>query len=169
MNFTFVLSGWEGSAADSRVLRDAVTRPNGLRVPNGCYYLCDDGYTNCNGFLAPYRGVRYHLKEWDEGHQPQNHQEYFNMKHARARKCIERAFGILKVRWGILRSNSYYPTKPKSASYWVVASCTISSENIWMLIRLKLRWMRSLRMGSMWVSLMMDSSIRLSHPNYGQQ
>ncbi|KAL8551372.1 hypothetical protein ACS0TY_000458 [Phlomoides rotata] len=35
MHFIFVLSGWEGSAADSRVLRDAVTRPNGLRVPNG--------------------------------------------------------------------------------------------------------------------------------------
>ncbi|KAK6153500.1 hypothetical protein DH2020_013139 [Rehmannia glutinosa] len=29
MNYSFVLSGWEGSAADSRVLRDAVTRPNG--------------------------------------------------------------------------------------------------------------------------------------------
>ncbi|KAL8500714.1 hypothetical protein ACS0TY_020338 [Phlomoides rotata] len=55
MNFVFVLSGWEGSAADSRILRDALSRPNGLRVPNGCYYLCDGGYTNCNGFLAPYR------------------------------------------------------------------------------------------------------------------
>ncbi|KAL8510538.1 hypothetical protein ACS0TY_017384 [Phlomoides rotata] len=98
MNFTFVLSGWEGSAADSRVLRDAVTRPNGLRAPNGCYYLCDGGYTNCNGFLAPYRGVRYHLREWDEGRQPQNQQEYFNMKHAKARNCIKRAFGILKAR-----------------------------------------------------------------------
>ncbi|KAL8458040.1 hypothetical protein ACS0TY_035787 [Phlomoides rotata] len=98
MNFTFVLSGWEGSSADSRVLRDAVTRPNRLRVPNGCYYLCDGGYTNCNGFLAPYRGVIYHLREWDEGRQPQNHQEYFNMKHAKAQNCIERAFGILKAR-----------------------------------------------------------------------
>lgn len=35
MQFTFVLPGWEGSASDSRVLRDAVTRPNGLRVPTG--------------------------------------------------------------------------------------------------------------------------------------
>ncbi|KAL8513682.1 hypothetical protein ACS0TY_012975 [Phlomoides rotata] len=34
MNFVFVLSSWEGSAADSRILRDAITRPNGLRVPN---------------------------------------------------------------------------------------------------------------------------------------
>lgn len=35
MQFIFVLPGWEGSASDSRVLRDAVTRPNGLRVPTG--------------------------------------------------------------------------------------------------------------------------------------
>ncbi|KAL0342629.1 UNVERIFIED_CONTAM: hypothetical protein Scaly_1925500 [Sesamum calycinum] len=33
--FIFVLSGWEGSAADSRVLRDAIHRPNGLTVPTG--------------------------------------------------------------------------------------------------------------------------------------
>ncbi|KAL0320487.1 UNVERIFIED_CONTAM: hypothetical protein Sradi_5310200 [Sesamum radiatum] len=33
MQFIYVLTGWEGSAADSRVLRDAVTRPHGLRVP----------------------------------------------------------------------------------------------------------------------------------------
>ncbi|KAL8483602.1 hypothetical protein ACS0TY_026330 [Phlomoides rotata] len=86
MNFIFVLSGWEGSAADSRILRDVVTRPNGLRVPNGYYYLCDGGYTNCNSFFAPYRG---------------NHQEYFNLKHV-----IKCSFGILKAMWGILRSNS---------------------------------------------------------------
>jgi hypothetical protein len=35
MRFIYVLPGWEGSAADSRVLRDAVTRPNGFRIPTG--------------------------------------------------------------------------------------------------------------------------------------
>ncbi|KAK6152908.1 hypothetical protein DH2020_012547 [Rehmannia glutinosa] len=67
MQYTFVLSGWEASAADSRVLRDAVTRSNGLRVPTDNYYLCDCGYRNGPGFLAPYRGVRYHLDEWSSG------------------------------------------------------------------------------------------------------
>ncbi|XP_054820822.1 uncharacterized protein LOC129319784 [Prosopis cineraria] len=38
---------WEGSAADGRVLRDAISRRNGLRVPQGYYYLVDAGYTNC--------------------------------------------------------------------------------------------------------------------------
>lgn len=35
MEFIYVLPGWEGSAADSRVLRDAISRPNGLKVPQG--------------------------------------------------------------------------------------------------------------------------------------
>ncbi|KAL0287099.1 UNVERIFIED_CONTAM: hypothetical protein Sradi_7131800 [Sesamum radiatum] len=35
MQFIFVLSGWEGSAANSRVLGDAIHRTNGLRVPTG--------------------------------------------------------------------------------------------------------------------------------------
>ena len=35
MEFTYVLSGWEGSAHDGRVLRDALSRPNGLKVPQG--------------------------------------------------------------------------------------------------------------------------------------
>ena len=30
----------------------------------GKYYLVDAGYANTRDFLAPFRGVRYHLKEW---------------------------------------------------------------------------------------------------------
>lgn len=35
MQFIYVLAGWEGSAADGRILRDALSRPNGLKVPRG--------------------------------------------------------------------------------------------------------------------------------------
>ncbi|KAG6493411.1 hypothetical protein ZIOFF_048394 [Zingiber officinale] len=58
MQFIYVLPGWEGSAHDGRVLRDAISRPTGLKVPQGCYYLVDAGYCNSSGFLAPYRGHR---------------------------------------------------------------------------------------------------------------
>lgn len=76
----------------------------------GNYYLCDNGYANTEGFLTPYRSVRYHLKEWGpENSIPQNAEELFNMRHSKARNVIERAFGIMKMRWGILRSASYYP------------------------------------------------------------
>lgn len=35
MQFIYVLPGWEGSAHDMRVLRNALSRPNGFRVPRG--------------------------------------------------------------------------------------------------------------------------------------
>ncbi|XP_042065703.1 uncharacterized protein LOC121809234 [Salvia splendens] len=74
------------------------------------YYLCDNAYANSNGFLTPYKGVRYHLKEWGPGTTaPQNPKEIFNMRHTKARNVIERAFAVLKMRWGILRSASFYP------------------------------------------------------------
>lgn len=38
LKFTYVLPGWEGSAADSRVLRDAINREHGLKVPRGTVY-----------------------------------------------------------------------------------------------------------------------------------
>ncbi|KAL8548768.1 hypothetical protein ACS0TY_007872 [Phlomoides rotata] len=47
MKFAYVLTGWEGSATNSRVLRDAINRVNSLKVPKGNYYLCDNGYPNC--------------------------------------------------------------------------------------------------------------------------
>ena len=35
LRFTYVLAGWEGTAHDALVLRDALERVNGLRVPQG--------------------------------------------------------------------------------------------------------------------------------------
>jgi hypothetical protein len=77
LNFTFISSGWEGSATDARVLRSALL--GGFHVPEGKYYLVDGGYSNTPSFIAPYRGVRYHLKEFGHGHQrPRNYKELFN-------------------------------------------------------------------------------------------
>ncbi|GAV56959.1 LOW QUALITY PROTEIN: DDE_4 domain-containing protein, partial [Cephalotus follicularis] len=109
MQFIYVLPGWEGSAQDTRILRDAISRRNGVKVPQGYSYLCDAGYTNGEGFLAPYKGQRYHLNEWRQGYLPTTPRELFNMKLS-ARNVIERCFGILKM-WAILRSKSYFPVK----------------------------------------------------------
>ncbi|KAL0345330.1 UNVERIFIED_CONTAM: hypothetical protein Sradi_4364300 [Sesamum radiatum] len=122
MQFIYVLTGWEGSAADNSVLRDAVHREGGLRVPTGNYYLCDNGYANAEGFLTPYRGVQYHLREWDRGlGGPQNREELFNLKHSSARNVIERTFGLLKVR-GILRNPSFYPIK---VQHRIILACCL--------------------------------------------
>ncbi|KAH6827596.1 hypothetical protein C2S53_015281 [Perilla frutescens var. hirtella] len=122
MEFIYVLPGWEGSTADGRVLRDAITRRNGLIVPRGSYYLVDAGYTNGEGFLAPFRGQRYHLNDWSERHRPTSAEEFFNMKHSSARNVIERAFGLLKNRWGILRSPSFYPIKQQNR---IIMACCL--------------------------------------------
>ncbi|KAL5541120.1 hypothetical protein UlMin_043406 [Ulmus minor] len=114
MQFIYVLPGWKGSTANSRLLRDALRRRNGLNVPNGYYYLVDAGYTNCNGFLVPYCGQRYHLSEWAHGRQHNTHEEFFNMKYSAAQNVIEWCFGVLKNRWAILRSPSFYPIKTQN-------------------------------------------------------
>ncbi|MFQ6661462.1 hypothetical protein Gotur_029616 [Gossypium turneri] len=59
MHFVYVLPSWEGSVANGQVLRDAISRRYGLKVPH-----VDADYTNCEGFLAPFRGQKYHLNEW---------------------------------------------------------------------------------------------------------
>ncbi|CAO2817624.1 unnamed protein product [Amaranthus hypochondriacus] len=58
IEFTYVLPGREGSAADSRILKDALLRTHPIRIPHGTFYLVDVGYTNGEGFFAPYRGQR---------------------------------------------------------------------------------------------------------------
>ena len=62
MLFTYILSGWEGSATDARVWADALAK--GFSVPEGFYYLADAGYPHCKELLVPFRGIRYHLQEW---------------------------------------------------------------------------------------------------------
>lgn len=136
MKFLYVLPGWEGSASDSRVLKDAMRtdREDAFVVPHGMtrslgffslffscpsitfftsqigkYYLVDAGYTNGPGFLSPFRSTRYHLKEWVASQQqPQNYKELYNLRHARARNVVERTFGLLKKKWAILRSCSFF-------------------------------------------------------------
>ncbi|KAF7800846.1 protein ALP1-like [Senna tora] len=83
--FVYVLSGWEGSAANARVLKDAIERDDGLKVAQDQYYLVDAGFDNCRGFLAPYRGQRYHLNTWRQGRHPTSPEECFNMRHSSAR------------------------------------------------------------------------------------
>ncbi|KAG8382976.1 hypothetical protein BUALT_Bualt05G0135900 [Buddleja alternifolia] len=122
MKFVYTLPDWEGSATDSSVFRDAVYRPNGLRVPTGQYYLCDAGYMNCEGFLTPYRSVRYHLDEWAEGNRsPQNAKEYYNMMPSKARNVIERTWGVMKWRWTVLRSPTFYNIKTQNKIIFVCA------------------------------------------------
>jgi hypothetical protein len=82
----------------------------------------DASYTNVNGFLAPYRGQRYHIGGFNGQNPPRGAEEYFNLCHARARNIIERAFGRLNGRWAILKSASYFPVKTQCR---IIMACAL--------------------------------------------
>ncbi|KAH6771138.1 nuclease HARBI1-like protein [Perilla frutescens var. hirtella] len=103
--FIYVLSGWECSAHDSKLLSDALSRTNDLQVPQGKYFLVDCGFANRRPFLASLRGVRYHLKDFGgQGRHPRNASELFNLRHASLRNVIERIFGVFKSRFTIFKT-----------------------------------------------------------------
>ena len=101
LTFSYALCGWEGSAHDSRVLDDARTK--GIPMYPGKFYLGDAGYALSPTVLTPYRGVRYHLKEWAQGNRrPQNAKELYNLRHSSLRNVIERIFGVVKKRFPLI-------------------------------------------------------------------
>jgi hypothetical protein len=63
MHFTYMLSGFQGSAADARVYH--IARLSNFTIPPGKMYLANAEFAACDELLVPYRGIRYHLAEWD--------------------------------------------------------------------------------------------------------
>nr|XP_048328401.1 uncharacterized protein LOC107422048 [Ziziphus jujuba var. spinosa] len=93
---------FEGTANDSRVFLDAITRSeNKFPLPKeGEYYVVDSGFPCTMGFLPPFRGERYHLQEYHgRGRQPRRPKELFNYRHSSLRNVIERCFGVLKAQF----------------------------------------------------------------------
>ena len=88
----------------------------------GKYYLVDTGYSNMEGFLAPYPGVRYHLHEYRGVNQlPRNPKELFNHRHSSLRNVIQRSFDVLKTRFPILKLPPQYAFHIQRAI--VIAAC----------------------------------------------
>ncbi|MQM04243.1 hypothetical protein Taro_037043 [Colocasia esculenta] len=117
MIFRSVVVGWEGSAADMRVLRWTL-ESGGFKVPEGKYFLVDAGYANTPQFLAPYRGIRYHLSEYNSTRRTRiryrSKKDLFNHRHAQLRNVVEHAFGVLKARFTILVKCRNYPIKTQA-------------------------------------------------------
>ncbi|XP_030959167.1 protein ANTAGONIST OF LIKE HETEROCHROMATIN PROTEIN 1-like [Quercus lobata] len=115
LKFTYVLASWEGSAHDSRVLNDALSRPRGLKI-----------LEVRRGIISPYRGVRYHLKEFSDN-PPRNDKELFNLRHSSLRTSIECCFGVLKKRFRVLDAEPFwsFPTQVD-----VVLACCIIHNHI---------------------------------------
>nr|XP_027120558.1 putative nuclease HARBI1 [Coffea arabica] len=98
MRFTYVRVGWEGSAHDSRILRNVLLDPNCVfpMPPAGKYYAVDTAYTNMSRFMAPFRSARGIPQE-------RATRALFNKRHALVRNTIERTFGVLKKRFPIFK------------------------------------------------------------------
>ena len=75
------------------------------------------------GYLAPYRGQRYHLRDYQGQGRPRGKQELFNYRHSSLRNVIERCFGVLKARFPILKLMPNYPVRRQRQI--PTACCTI--------------------------------------------
>ncbi|GFP93058.1 hypothetical protein PHJA_001450100, partial [Phtheirospermum japonicum] len=79
------------------------------------YFVADCGYPNRRQFLAPYRGTRYHLKDFTgQGRDPNNAKELFNLRHSSLRIVVERIFGIFKSRFVIFKSAAPFPFRTQT-------------------------------------------------------
>lgn len=58
--------------------------------------------------MAPYRNVRYWLGDFHR-RRALNNKEKFNHSHAKLRNVIERAFGVLKARFPVLKRMTRFP------------------------------------------------------------
>ena len=100
VRFTYVLLGWEVSAHDGRVIKDAVRR--GFKPPPGCYPLADAGFSNTDMWFTPNRGVRYHLRKIKTAAKKlEDKYELFNCRHSLLRNVVEHTFRVFKRRWRI--------------------------------------------------------------------
>ncbi|KAJ4758600.1 nuclease [Rhynchospora pubera] len=125
LKFMYVLAGWEGTASDSKILKNALSRSNRLIIPEGKYYLVDAGFMTKSSLLTPYRRTRYHLKEYSRTNPPRNYRELFNLRHASARNVIERAFGVVKKRFPIMGSSNQPHYSVKVQKKIIVACCLL--------------------------------------------
>ncbi|EEE65781.1 hypothetical protein OsJ_21474 [Oryza sativa Japonica Group] len=122
MIFTFVFAGWPGSVHDMRVFNDAMTRYKNVfpHPPPGKFYLVDSWYPNRIGYLAPYKGTKYHLQEFQNAVEPEGKEEVFNYAHSSLRNVMERSFGVLKQKWRILK---YVPSYPPETQTHIIVAC----------------------------------------------
>jgi hypothetical protein len=75
------------------------------------------------GYLAPYKGTKYHLQEYRGAAPPQGMEETFNYAHSSLRNVVERSIGVLKMKWRMLKEIPRY--EPNKQSKIIQAACAL--------------------------------------------
>ncbi|XP_019054893.1 PREDICTED: uncharacterized protein LOC109113879 [Nelumbo nucifera] len=122
----FVYTDWEGLAHDSRILAEAIVRPNvHFPVPPpGKYYIVDSSFASAPDYLTPYSGRPYHLSEFHgQWGRFRTKEDLFNYTHSSLRNVIERCFGVLKGKFPILKNMPRYDL---SLQPFIVMACFIT-------------------------------------------
>ena len=78
----------------------------------GKFYVVDSGFSNQPGYLAPYKGTKYHFQEYNQGPPPRGKKQTFI--------SIECSFGVLKNKWRMLLHMPSYPP-PKQSK--IISAC----------------------------------------------
>lgn len=97
MCFTFILTGWEESAHNTRLLKYATTNNDHSfpHPPIGKYYFFDVGFPLQQGFFKSFPNLRYHILDFQRTSKKiRGRKEHFNMRHSSLRDMIELAFGV---------------------------------------------------------------------------
>ncbi|XP_020597507.1 uncharacterized protein LOC110037251 [Phalaenopsis equestris] len=78
--------------------------------PPGKYYLVDVAYPLQRGYLKPDPDTKYHIPDFERSSGvTRGKKEVFNKRHSSLHGVIERAFGLWKKKWVILRDMPSYP------------------------------------------------------------
>jgi transposase-like protein len=75
------------------------------------------------GYLAPYKGQKYHIFEWQHVRQSVGAKEVFNYAHSSLRNVIERSFGVLKMKWRILLNLPSFSSLRKQSK--IIIACMV--------------------------------------------
>lgn len=140
MQFCSILPSWWGSAANGCVFDNAWWES--LAILPGTYFLADAGFPTCDVLIIPYKGERYHLKEWGNVLQkylfiynfeittdfvirPRNYKELYNLRHPQAQNVVEHIFGVVKQQFHLMVAALEYSLETRSKI--IPALCTLHS------------------------------------------
>ncbi|OMO97862.1 hypothetical protein CCACVL1_04429 [Corchorus capsularis] len=133
MQFNYVLPGWEGSAIDGRVLRDVISRKNGLKVPQGFVKVWLTSLLS--GFENPWWGIQVLEIKDGELHLCIDYEMWENIQKGpwKPTKSVEREFVEKpRVEW-TQEDIKKYQLNFKAINR--VSTCTIAKE-IWEKLRI---------------------------------